>query len=101
MVTNFLFFMLEITSYKQNTLKSLILKDLLYVAYITKNLLRISKLVTDNDLIVEVSNDFCIVKDQRQRLLLVGMARGGLYLLEEKKRLKESQENLFPKPVLF
>lgn len=51
------------------------LENVLYVPHITKNLLSISKLITDNDLIVESCNDSCIIKDKRQRVLLVGMAK--------------------------
>ena len=58
------------------------LKDILLVPSITKNLLSISKLTTDNNLTVEFFGDVCYVKDTlRGQVLLQGLAEKGLYKL--------------------
>ncbi|KAH9684823.1 retrovirus-related pol polyprotein from transposon RE2 [Citrus sinensis] len=58
------------------------LKDILLVPSITKNLLSISKLTTDNNLSVEFLGNVCFVKDSlRGQVLLQGLAEKGLYRL--------------------
>ncbi|KAH9750824.1 retrovirus-related pol polyprotein from transposon RE1 [Citrus sinensis] len=54
------------------------LKDILLVPSITKNLLSISKLTTDNNLSVEFFGNVCFVKDSlRGQVLLQGLAEKG------------------------
>ena len=58
------------------------LKDILLVSSITKNLLSISKLTTDNNLSVAFLGNVCFVKDSlRGQVLLQGLAEKGLYRL--------------------
>ncbi|KAH9753212.1 retrovirus-related pol polyprotein from transposon RE1 [Citrus sinensis] len=60
----------------------ILLKDMLLVPDITKNLLSISKLTTDNNLSIEFTGDVCYVKDSLTRqVLLKGLAEKGLYKL--------------------
>lgn len=46
-------------------LKNLNPRDVLYVPEITKNLVSVSKLTLDNNIIVEFNTDCCSVKDKR------------------------------------
>ncbi|KAH9803128.1 G-type lectin S-receptor-like serine/threonine-protein kinase [Citrus sinensis] len=57
------------------------LKDMLLVPTITKNLLSISKLTSDNSLSVEFCGNVCYVKDMKGQVLLQGLAEKGLYKL--------------------
>ncbi|KAH9646463.1 retrovirus-related pol polyprotein from transposon RE2 [Citrus sinensis] len=58
------------------------LNNILLVPKITKNLICISKLTRDNDVVVEFTNDFCFVKDKvRNLIMLQGKAEKGLYRL--------------------
>ncbi|KAL9413756.1 hypothetical protein AB3S75_042279 [Citrus x aurantiifolia] len=60
----------------------ILLKNMLLVPDITKNLLNISKLTTDNNLSIEFVGDVCYVKDSLTRqVLLKGLAEKGLYKL--------------------
>uniref|UniRef100_A0A803PYD1 Retrovirus-related Pol polyprotein from transposon RE1 n=1 Tax=Cannabis sativa TaxID=3483 RepID=A0A803PYD1_CANSA len=60
--------------------KCLILKDLLHVPSITKNLISISSLTSDNDVSVEFFSDFCCVKDQTTgKVVLQETLKDGLY----------------------
>ncbi|KAH9751306.1 hypothetical protein KPL71_014242 [Citrus sinensis] len=60
----------------------ILLKNMLLVPDITKNLLSISKLTTDNNLSIEFVGDVCYVKDSLTRqVLLKGLAEKGLYKL--------------------
>ncbi|KAH9792303.1 retrovirus-related pol polyprotein from transposon RE2 [Citrus sinensis] len=60
----------------------ILLKDMLLVPDITKNLLSISKLTTDNNLSVEFVGNVCYVKDSlKKQVLLKGIAEKGLYKL--------------------
>ncbi|KAI4323950.1 hypothetical protein L6164_023521 [Bauhinia variegata] len=71
-----------------NTLQTqtpLKLKDILYVPRVTKSLLSISKLASDNDIMVEFHANSCFVKDK-----IIGMV-----LLEE--RVKDGLYQLFNK----
>lgn len=56
------------------------LHDLLYVPKITKNLLSVSKLATDNNITIEFDASDCFVKDKLTgQVLLQGKLRDGLY----------------------
>lgn len=69
-------------THSQNT-KHLYLKYALYVPEITKNLISISKLLSDNEINVEFYNNVCLVEEKNQgRALLEGVAKGGLYQLQ-------------------
>nr|KYP75308.1 hypothetical protein KK1_008029 [Cajanus cajan] len=62
--------------------RSLNLHDLLYVPKITKNLLSVSKLATDNNITIEFDASDCFVKDKLTgKVLLEGKLRDGLYQL--------------------
>ncbi|KAH9785453.1 retrovirus-related pol polyprotein from transposon RE1 [Citrus sinensis] len=61
----------------------LLLKNLLFVPHITKNLLSISKLTSDNSLIIDFCGNTCFLKDKKKRtVLLEGVAMKGLYKLK-------------------
>ncbi|KAK9182734.1 hypothetical protein WN944_025880 [Citrus x changshan-huyou] len=61
----------------------LLLKNLLFVPHITKNLLSISKLTSDNSLIIEFCGNTCFLKDKKKMtVLLEGVAMKGLYKLK-------------------
>ncbi|KAH9667538.1 hypothetical protein KPL70_021080 [Citrus sinensis] len=67
------------------------LKDMLFVPSITKNLLSISKLTSDNSLSVEFCGNIYFVKDVKGQVLLQGLAKKGLYkLLLKPKSLSSS-----------
>ena len=57
------------------------LKDMLLVPSITKNLLSISRLTTDNPLSVEFCGNVCFVNDMKGQVLLQGFAEKCLYKL--------------------
>ena len=58
------------------------LTDILLVLSITKNLISVSKLTTDNNLSVEFLGSVCFVKDiLKGKILLQGIAEKGLYKL--------------------
>lgn len=63
--------------------RSVILKDVLHVPDITKNLVSISKFLRDNDAVIEFHVDSCLVKDQKtNKILLRGALKDGLYQLD-------------------
>lgn len=68
---------------------SFLLKNLLHVPHIKKNLLSVSRFASDNKVYFEFHPDFCLVKDQlTHRILLKGTLDHGLYkfsLLTSKK----------------
>ncbi|KAH9659677.1 hypothetical protein KPL70_023950 [Citrus sinensis] len=58
------------------------LRDILCVPKITKNLISISKLLSDSDITIEFSFDACFLKDKvKGTLLAQGIVEGGLYKL--------------------
>lgn len=74
----------------------LLLKNLLFVPHITKNLLSISKLTTDNSLIIEFCGNTCFLKDKKKRtILLEGVAMKGLYKLKLEPISKSHQVFFF------
>lgn len=54
---------LKIVATNSSKLKSLNLHDVLYAPNIIKNLLSVSKLVAGNNIIVESSENYCLMKD--------------------------------------
>jgi hypothetical protein len=59
---------------------SLALKNILHVPAISKSLLSVHKLVSDNDVFIEFHRHFFCVKDTpTKKILLQGRSRGGLY----------------------
>ncbi|KAH9723455.1 retrovirus-related pol polyprotein from transposon RE1 [Citrus sinensis] len=62
------------------------LQNVLCVPQITKNLISISKLLTDNDITIEFFSDVCFLKDKvKGTLLAQGIAKDGLYKLLSKE----------------
>lgn len=58
------------------------LNNILLVPQITKNLISISQLTKDNNVVVEFTNKFCFVKDKVKNLIMLqGKAEKGLYKL--------------------
>ena len=65
------------------TAKNLVLKDVLHVPQISKDLLSIHKLAKDNGVFIEFHPYFFLIKDLvTERTLLRGRCRGGLYPIE-------------------
>ncbi|KAK9200689.1 hypothetical protein WN944_015887 [Citrus x changshan-huyou] len=59
------------------------LNNILHVPAITKNLLSVSKLLADNDVVVEFHKTSCFFKDKNSGIILLkGIARGGLHQVE-------------------
>ncbi|KAK6120608.1 hypothetical protein DH2020_045641 [Rehmannia glutinosa] len=59
---------------------SFLLKNLLHVPHITKNLISVSQFAQDNHVFFEFNPSFCLVKDQcTGNVLLQGALRNGLY----------------------
>lgn len=59
------------------------LNNILHVPAIIKNLLSVSKLLTNNDILIEFHSTCCFVKAKNSRtVLLKGIAKGGLYQVE-------------------
>ncbi|KAJ4722439.1 Retrovirus-related Pol polyprotein from transposon TNT 1-94 [Melia azedarach] len=84
-----------------HTLKPLLLKHILYVPAITKNLISISKLLKDNIVNVVFDDNICLIKDKLQgRILLQGVARGNLSKCHDSTNLM-SQFHLLPKSPEF
>lgn len=62
---------------------SIMLKNMLHVPHIRRNLMNIAKLTTDNNVVVEFNSNFCFVKDKdTRRVMLQGVLKDGLYQLE-------------------
>jgi histone deacetylase 1/2 len=56
------------------------LKNILHVPSISKNLLSVHKLVSDNDVFIEFhQNLFCVKDTAMKKIILQGRSRGGLY----------------------
>ena len=63
--------------------KTLSLKHLLHVPYITKDLLSVSKFAKDNIVFFEFHPSSCFVKDRvTKTTLLEGILKGGLYVFD-------------------
>ncbi|KAL5768000.1 hypothetical protein ACOSQ2_014783 [Xanthoceras sorbifolium] len=62
---------------------AIVLKDILHVPAITKNLLSISKFTRDNDIVAEFYSNYCLIKDLKsKKTLLRGTLTSGLYQLD-------------------
>lgn len=73
---------LEIIATGSSKLKSLNLHDILYGPNITKNILSVSKLAADNNILVEFDKNCCFVKDKLTgKTVLKGIIKDGLYQL--------------------
>ena len=65
------------------TSQLLSLNYLLHVPKITKNLLSVSKFARDNNLFFEFHPNFCLVKDQVSKIVVLeGKLKGGLYAFD-------------------
>jgi len=75
---------LKIIASGSTKLSNLNLHVVLYVPKITKNLLSISKLTADNNILVEFDANFCFMKDKLTgKALLKGKHKNGLYQLSD------------------
>lgn len=73
---------LKVVASGSSKINTVNLHDVLYVPQITKNLLSVSKLTSDNNAIVEFDHDCCSVKDKvTGKVLLKGIRKDGLYQL--------------------
>ena len=72
------------------------LQNVLCVPQITKNLISISKLLTDNDITIEFFSDVCFLKDKMKGTMLAqGIAKDGLYkLLSQDESIHSSSVQL-------
>ncbi|PON73930.1 hypothetical protein PanWU01x14_054800, partial [Parasponia andersonii] len=62
---------------------SLLLKNILHVPCISKNLLSISQFTKDNNVLIEFYSDCCLIKDKStKKILPQGTLRDGLYQLD-------------------
>ncbi|KAH9751748.1 retrovirus-related pol polyprotein from transposon RE1 [Citrus sinensis] len=83
------------TSLSTSCGSSLHLHDILYVPQLTKNLISISKLLENNNLIIEFVANMCFIKDKKREVHLAqGIARGGLYQLLSKNDFVSNSCNL-------
>ena len=71
--------MIHLPIYAGNKHEHLVLKRVLVVPQITKNLLSISSLTTDNKLTIVFSDETCVVKEKLENVLLQGIDIGGLF----------------------
>ena len=73
------------------------LTDMLCDPHITKNLISVSKLLTNNNVIIEFSSEFCFVKDKVNGTLLAQeIAKEGLYkLLSQDDFFSNSEVQVF------
>lgn len=63
--------------------KNLVLKQLLHVPSITKNLISVSKFAVDNRVYFEFHPNICYFKDQvSSKILMVGRLKNGLYAFD-------------------
>ena len=68
---------------RTQTTHNLQLTNILHVPTITKNLLSVFRLLTDNNVVIEFHKSICFVKDKSTGItLLKGIARDGLYQVE-------------------
>ncbi|KAH9786678.1 retrovirus-related pol polyprotein from transposon RE1 [Citrus sinensis] len=75
------------------------LTDMLCVPHLTKNLISVSKLLANNNVIIEFTYEFCFVKDKvKGTLLAQGITEGGLYKLLSQDDLFSNSEVQVLKP---
>ena len=80
-----------IETYKNDVL---VLNEMLHVPAITKNLISVSRLTSDNNVIVEFSSSDCFVKDKvTRRKVLHGTLKEGLYQFEPDKDTRVDQRS--------
>ena len=56
---------------KDNTLSTLKLNDMLLVPQITKNLISISRLTKDNNIVIKFTDKFCFVNDKMRNVVIL------------------------------
>lgn len=87
------------TSFSSNmSSKKSLLKDLLHVPQIAKNILSISQFTRNNCVYVEFHFDYCYVTDKiSNQVLLQGKVKDGLYVFEVAldKNVKENEVKAF------
>lgn len=67
--------------------QNLKLKDVLHAPQVTKNLISLSKLTSDNNILIEFDSYGCYVKDKSTiEVLLKGSIKEGLYEFSNKRR---------------
>lgn len=78
---------------------SLSLTNILCVPKITKNLISISKLLLDNNIIIEFSSNLCFIKDKLEGTLLAqGITEGSLYRLLSEAESSSQSANQYLNP---
>ncbi|KAI9161450.1 hypothetical protein LWI28_017588 [Acer negundo] len=78
---------------------NLLLTNVLCVPRITKNLLSISQLTKDNNVLVEFDTHFCLIKDKvTKNVVLKGVLKAGLYqiIAERSPQVKYESKSVFP-----
>ena len=74
---------LKLYNSNDNTSYTFKLNDILLVPQVTKNLISISNLTKDNDVVIEFTDNFCFLKDKVKNLIiLLGKVEKGLYRLQ-------------------
>lgn len=85
--------MLMVSSFDTNRL--IHLRDILCVPQIAKNLLSMSQITKDNNVIFEFHSDHCLVKDKNNKdVLLQGTVNNGLYQFELTKAINPSVKSI-------
>ena len=79
--------------------KPLLLNHLLYVPFITKNLLLVSKFAKDNKIFFEFHFDSCFVKDQVTKAVLM-VERDGLYAFDSSHLALKLAQSLSKSPFV-
>ncbi|XP_031262132.1 uncharacterized protein LOC116120313 [Pistacia vera] len=80
--------------HSQTSPRVLLLKNMLCVPHIAKNLLSISQITKDNGVIIEFHSDHCLVKDKwTKEVLLQGTLQDGLYQLQVSLPIAASNSN--------
>lgn len=82
--------------------KPLLLNHILHVPYISKSLLSISKLLTDNPIIVEFLGNLCFIKAQSTGIfLLKAIAKDGLYKVKSSSTKAGADQSSFINYFVF
>lgn len=72
-----------------------LIKDILCVPEIAKNLVSVSKLAHDNSVFIEFHSDFCLAKDKRSgKPMQRGVLKDGLYQLENVQTAVEGKASI-------
>ena len=81
----------------QFTSKLLSLNHLLHIPFITKNLLNVSKFAKDNVVYFEFFPNFCYVKDQASKeILMAKRVKNGIYVFDDFTLLPSAKPLLVP-----